>query len=734
MNAPTRAIRVTVLQAGTAHSHSGNPGLEANWALYADLARQAASNAPDLIVFPEYAISGWPYPPEEVINGLAEPIPGDGFWYQRYAALAQELHAALLGWLVESEGDKLYNASFLLDPAGALVGKYRKVHANLGEQTWWGWSQGDSLEPIAYNDARYGVSLCADMWFPETVRCEELSGADLIVHQSIANDMGHLIPARAFDSGLPIVAAIFNGGSYAVDAEGKLLAKLPAETPGWQTFTLQPFQVRTGRKYGGLWLPKLGQRNLRNIPAYGALVDPATRPPWTDVFLDDEGHAQTRAQLLQRFRGRYDVNDPTLYRAPLIRFAAPWTSPFHVDAQYPHHLVNGEGEHLLIVNKTAWAYFGCRDPRGVLQRALEQGVNVLRVALEGTPYREQLNIEMWPWGGARAQPDWATFNESYWAQVEERVRLAGEQGIGLDVVLYFTLHPTAEEIAAQRAYWEEALRRLGRYANVLTWEIANEYTANEAFQDAAGAFLHARDPHHRPACSSDGTTDDALWPDKPWMDLAINHTCTSSTPRHPLREWYLALARNTRAHGKPAFCNESGREARHGNDDGIHRRKQGWLWCAAGGFWTWHSWDGCEGIDEADYRAPGHQYLRPMAEFFRGLPFWTLEPNHTALTFDESLISAVLADPSRSLVIGYACAPLTGERREPGVARLRLPDGLYQVECLNPADLSILERREHHSPGLRETAALPLPAFADDLLVVIKRQQTAARSAIPGTG
>ena len=54
----------------------------------------------------------------------------------------------------------------------------------------------------------------------------------------------------------------------------------------------------------------------------------------------------------------------------------------------------------------------------------------------------------------------------------------------------------------------------------------------------------------------------------------------------------------------PAFCNESGREKRHGNNDGVHRRKQGWLWCTAGCFWTWHSWDGCEGIDETDYVAP----------------------------------------------------------------------------------------------------------------------------------
>ena len=55
---------------------------------------------------------------------------------------------------------------------------------------------------------------------------------------------------------------------------------------------------------------KLGQRNLRNVEAYGALSDPSTRPPWTDGFFDAEGGSQTREQLLQRFGGRYDEHDP----------------------------------------------------------------------------------------------------------------------------------------------------------------------------------------------------------------------------------------------------------------------------------------------------------------------------------------------------------------------------------------------------------------------------------------
>jgi len=729
-----RTVTIVVLQAGTDHSRGGNPGSNANFSLLSRLARDAAVVLPDLIVFPEYAISGWPYPPEEAMNGLAEVIPGEGPWYRRYVALAKELDTSIVGWLVEMNEGRLYNTSFILDRGGAFVAKYHKVHANLGEQTWWGWSQGDSLDPLEHDGVHYGISICADMWFPETVRCEELLGADVIIRQSIADDMGHIIPTRALDSEIPIVAAIFNGGSCAVDSRGELLRKLPAETPGWNAFQLEPFKVRTHAKYGGLWIPKLGHHNLRNVAAYHVLTDPSTRPPWTQVFVDREGRPQNREQLLHRFGGRYDANDPALYHRGLVGFDPPWTLPFAVDPAWPYHLVNREGQHLFVVNKTAWAYLGCRDPAGFLDRARAQGVNIIRIALEGTPYLEHLGLDLWPWGGTRSHPEWSQFDETYWDQVEERVRLAGERGIGLDIVLYFTLHPTAAQIGEQRPYWKYALRRLGRYANVLTWEIANEYTANEAFQDAVGTFFQQRDPYRRPVCTSDGTTDDAVWPNKPWMDLAINHTCTSSTPRHDLRAWYLAVAMNLRAHGKPAFCNESGRERRHKNDDGIHRRKQGWLWCASGGFWTWHSWDGCEGIDETDYRAPGQEYLRPIAEFFQSLPFWRLAPNHTALAVrDCELVSAVLAEADRATVIGYVCTAKSGAPITGATAGVRLPDGVYRITFLAPENLSILGTLVHTSRGLGDEAAIELPAVIDDLAVKIERIQQHTRTLTQGT-
>lgn len=418
----------------------------------------------------------------------------------------------------------------------------------------------------------------------------------------------------------------------------------------------------------------------------------------------------------------------------LVSFAEPWASPYVVDSDHPFQLVNAEGRHLFIVNKTAWLYFGCKNPEAVLDRAIEQGVSVLRVSLEGRYYYETVGIELWPWGGTRDKPVWSEFDESYWDEVERRIRMAGERGIGFDITLYCTLKPRSDQIESQRPYWSHALQRLGKYSNILTWEIANEYLGNEVFQRATAEYFHEHDPYGRPVCTSDGTTDDAAWPDRPWLDLAINHTCTSSSERHDLKDWYLALARNTRAHGKPAWCNESGRENRHGNNDGVHRRKQGWLWCTAGCFWTWHSWDGCEGIDEVNYRAPGAAFLRPMADYFKGLPFWELNPNYTAATVGQpDLVWAALAHPDRSLVVTYLCTRGTGQPVTGAAIQVRLPNGNYRLTFQNPSDLAVLGTYDYTSGGLNHVETIPLPDFVDDLVVTTQNFKPARRTRIPGT-
>ncbi|MDR2037504.1 MAG: DUF4038 domain-containing protein [Bacteroidales bacterium] len=418
----------------------------------------------------------------------------------------------------------------------------------------------------------------------------------------------------------------------------------------------------------------------------------------------------------------------------MVTFELPWDAPYTVDTTYKNYLTNGNGHYIFILNKTAWAYFACSDPIGYLKKAQKEGINTIRVALEGLPYYDVLQIDLWPWGGTRKNPDYSKLNESYWNEVENRVRLAGEMGIGIDLCLYLTMSFDKSMINTQIHYWKNIIQRLGKYSNILTWEIQNEYVKNEEFQKAAAKYFKKNDPYKRPVCTSDITTDNAVWTNRDWIDLAIVHTCTGSTPSdiktidqlndqkgatHHLKNWYQAVARNVRSHNKPAFNNESGREKRHMNDDPVHRRKQAWIFNCSGCFWTHHSWDGCEGINDMNYSAPGSNFLPSVRTFFETIPFWTFNPDYTAVQNDSELLLSTMGDLNRSCVITYICTLLTGQHINSEQLTLRLPSGSYLIDFISPVSLETIKQYNIKSKSLDHINEVIIPDFSDDILVKI---------------
>jgi hypothetical protein len=370
----------------------------------------------------------------------------------------------------------------------------------------------------------------------------------------------------------------------------------------------------------------------------------------------------------------------------------------------------------------------------VIKNAKKHGANVIRVCLEGVPYDKVLGYDLWPWRGTRSNPDYTGFNESYWDEVERRITLAGENGIGIDLVLYRDLVPSVDEFPAQKAYLDMVINRLSKYSNILAWEIMNEEISNEAFQDSVGMYLKNKDPFKHLVISSDGTTEDALWPHKTWMDMAIVHTCTGNQEEYDLEHWYLNIARNTRQYGKPAFNNESGREIRHKNDDPIHRRKQAWLFSNSGCFWTWHSWDGCEGINDTTHFTSGWEFVKPMKTYNESIAFWKLEQNNTVCTMrNKDLVFATMSSPDRDISIMYCCSKETLKYFKNTKAYIRIKDGIFQISFINPSNLERIGDIEFKSDGLRNEYEISLPDFRDDLIIEIKEKVAKDKTLIDGT-
>lgn len=150
-----------------------------------DLARKAAEGGATLAVTQElFASRYFPQQEDEKHFELAEPIPGPTT--QRLAQAARELRIFIAGSLFERRAPGIHhNTSVLINPAGEIVGKYRKMHVPddpcFFEKYYF--TPGDlGFQVHAAGDLRVGMLVCWDQWFPEAARLTALRGAQLLLY------------------------------------------------------------------------------------------------------------------------------------------------------------------------------------------------------------------------------------------------------------------------------------------------------------------------------------------------------------------------------------------------------------------------------------------------------------------------------------------------------------------------------------------------------------------------
>jgi predicted amidohydrolase len=103
----------------------------------------------------------------------------------------QEMAAKYGVWLipgshfvVEKQGTS--NMSIVINPQGEIVGRYRKQFPFLPYEQ--GVEAGSKFLVFDVPGiARFGLSICYDMWFPETSRTLVAMGAEVIIHPSLTN-------------------------------------------------------------------------------------------------------------------------------------------------------------------------------------------------------------------------------------------------------------------------------------------------------------------------------------------------------------------------------------------------------------------------------------------------------------------------------------------------------------------------------------------------------------------
>jgi NAD+ synthase len=209
----------------------------------ADRVRRARASAPDadLIVFPELFIAG--YPPEDLVLKPAFQAA----CREAVEDLARETGngpALLLGtpWL---EDGKLYNAAALVEGGRVAALRFKVDLPNYGvfdEKRVF--APGPAPGPINFRGVRIGVPICEDIWGPEPVECIAETGGEILLvpngspyRRGVINERLNIAVARVVEAHLPLLYVnqvggqdelVFEGASFALNADGALAAQLPA--------------------------------------------------------------------------------------------------------------------------------------------------------------------------------------------------------------------------------------------------------------------------------------------------------------------------------------------------------------------------------------------------------------------------------------------------------------------------------------------------------------------------
>ncbi len=138
----------------------------------------------NMIVLPEMWIT--PYENEAFKNNYVIEN-SDEFNEFRMFATHQEAYV-VLGSVPEKDGDKLYNTSYVFDPHGNVVAKYRKIHLfeiTYPDGTTYKESdtltQGENLVSFQTPFGKIGLMICFDIRFPRQSKLLQREGCDVII-------------------------------------------------------------------------------------------------------------------------------------------------------------------------------------------------------------------------------------------------------------------------------------------------------------------------------------------------------------------------------------------------------------------------------------------------------------------------------------------------------------------------------------------------------------------------
>jgi NAD+ synthase len=200
----------------------------------------------DLVVLSELFVSG--YPPEDLILKPAFVEAAKAALEALAADITSDGPAMLIGtpWPGTIPGDpRPHNAVALLDGGKVQAIRFKVDLPNYGvfdEKRVF--APGPMPGPVSFRGVRLGLPICEDIWGKDVVECLSETGAQILISPNGSpfewkkpDVRMNVAVARVIESGLPLLylnqvggqdELVFDGGSFALNADGQLAVQLPA--------------------------------------------------------------------------------------------------------------------------------------------------------------------------------------------------------------------------------------------------------------------------------------------------------------------------------------------------------------------------------------------------------------------------------------------------------------------------------------------------------------------------
>ena len=254
--------------------HTAGPDPEPNQRTVASLVRQACDAGAELVMTPEASnfIESGRRRRDKARREADDPFLAG----MRELAAERRIWLSLGSLVIDPAGEpgatgeeRLANRSFLIDPAGAIVARYDKIHMfdidlpgeSIRESN--AYRPGSSTVVAELPWGRLGLSICYDVRFPYLYRALAHAGADFLTVPSVftvPTGRAHwqvLLRTRAIENGCFVFAAAqcgdhpigrkSYGHSLIVDPWGEVLAD-GGDEPGIVTASIDPARVAEVRR------------------------------------------------------------------------------------------------------------------------------------------------------------------------------------------------------------------------------------------------------------------------------------------------------------------------------------------------------------------------------------------------------------------------------------------------------------------------------------------------------